>query len=163
MWLLESETPVTLTLLFERLTFLFDWGKINSTYKCAFIIYSANTTIFAPSVPGYHQLLLGNQVAILGSPLATTFQSNLASLGRQTMFQPFFLCSRINILCYIKNISREDITNPFVICKHDILPTYARIPASRSDSGPFSWKSQIQLSKLTEFVGVLYISDQSYL
>ena len=26
-------TPVTLTLLFERLTFLFDWGKINSIYK----------------------------------------------------------------------------------------------------------------------------------
>ena len=37
---------------------------------CLFCFYnSANATISPPAVPGYHQLLLGNQVDILGSPL----------------------------------------------------------------------------------------------
>ena len=37
---------------------------------CLFCFYnSANATISPPAGPGYHQLLLGNQVDILGSPL----------------------------------------------------------------------------------------------
>ena len=36
-------------------------------------IYSANATISPPAVPGYYQLLLGNQVAILVSPLGNYF------------------------------------------------------------------------------------------
>ena len=39
---------------------------------CLFCFYnSANATITPPAVPGYHHLLLGNQVDILGSPLAS--------------------------------------------------------------------------------------------
>ena len=34
-----------------------------------FLLYVANATISPPAVPGYHQLLLGNQVDSLGSPL----------------------------------------------------------------------------------------------
>ena len=40
-WLPDSEPPsmpVTLTLLLERLTFLFDWGKNNSTYKFSLLL-----------------------------------------------------------------------------------------------------------------------------
>ena len=72
-WLSDSELPsmhVTLTLLFEILTFLFGWGKNPSTNKCVCLAFiTSNATISPPAVPGYHQLLLGNQVDILGSPL----------------------------------------------------------------------------------------------
>ena len=66
-WLSHSELPsmsVTLTLLSERLTFLFDWGKIiPPTNKCvhfAFIIYSANATISPPPFsPGLPLVIVG--------------------------------------------------------------------------------------------------------
>ena len=65
-WLSDSEppsTPITLSLLFERLIFLFDLEKnIPHTNKCVcfvFILYSANATIFAPCSPRLPPVIVG--------------------------------------------------------------------------------------------------------
>ena len=74
-WLSDSELPsmhVTLTLLFEILTFLFGWEKNPSTNKC--VCFAFITLQMPPFRPLQSR-------ATTSYCWATTFQSNLASPG----------------------------------------------------------------------------------